>query len=194
MSDSKKQPEQEAVQADPVSSILEWSGLAGGYEAVPWDRLPEIDLYMDQVITYMDKQLRLFRPKEDGKLLTSSMINNYVKDGLLPRPAHKKYSREHLASLMVICILKQVLSIPDIAALSKSLCAESSVEQMHDTFCSIQSSALGEVCSRVEETAPLGEAPLRRLAFTLSVEATARRAAAERILSELRRPEEEKSK
>ncbi|MCI9272913.1 MAG: DUF1836 domain-containing protein [Clostridiales bacterium] len=195
MSESRKDQAFTPYPDDPVARLLEWAEQIKQYEAISWERMPEIDLYMDQVITYMDKQLHLFQPSENGKLLTSSMINNYVKDGLLPRPDHKKYNREHLAGLMVIGILKQVLSIPDIAALFKALSDESSVEQLHDSFCSIQKAALDEVSSRVEQTAAHGESQLKRLAFTLSVEATARQAAAERILSELqqeRRKDKEK--
>ena len=193
MSESK-QSQKVPSSLDPIERILAWSHQAEGYEAVPWDRMPEIDLYMDQVITYMDKQLHLFQSKENSKLLTSSMINNYVKDGLLPRPDHKKYSREHLAGLLIICILKQVLSIPDISALSQELSLESSPEQLHHIFCEIQKYALQEVCSRVEETALQGESKLKQLAFTLSIEATARRAAAERILFELKQDKADKVK
>ena len=184
MSESKQQRDI-AASPDPIERILQWSQQAKEYETVSWDHMPEIDLYMDQVITYMDKQLRLFQVKENSKLLTSSMINNFVKDGLLPRPDHKKYSREHLAGLLIICMLKQVLSISDISALSQELSLESSPEQLHSIFCSIEKSALQEVCERVENTAPQGESQLKQLAFTLSIEATARRAVAERILGEL---------
>lgn len=193
MSESKH-PLMAPCSQDPIEHILDWSHQAKVYETVPWDRMPEIDLYMDQVITYMDKQLHLFQSKENSKLLTSSMINNYVKDGLLPRPNHKKYSREHLAGLLIICILKQVLSIPDISALSQELSLESSTEQLHHIFCEIQKSALQEVCSRVEDTAQQGEAQLKQLAFTLSIEATARRAAAERILCALKQDKPDKAK
>lgn len=193
MSESKQHAEESSC-PNPIERILSWSHQAKGYEAVPWDRMPEIDLYMDQVITYMDKQLHLFQSKENSKLLTPSMINNYVKDGLLPRPDHKKYSREHLAGLLIICMLKQVLSIPDISALSQELSLESSPEQLHHIFCDIQKSALQEVCARVEETAGLGDAQLKQLAFTLSIEATARRAAAERILFELKPEKNDKTK
>ena len=71
---------------------------------------------------------------------------------------------------------------------------ESSPEQLHHIFCEIQKSALQEVCSRVEETALQGESKLKQLAFTLSIEATARRAAAERILFELKQDKADKVK
>lgn len=173
--------------------ILEWAGQIEDSRAVEWDRLPEIYLYMDQVLTYMKKQLRLYERDEGTTLLTSSMINNYVKDGVLPRPEQKKYSREHLAILTVICMLKQVLSIQDISTLVKALLLDASKSEMYDRFCGAQTAALREVCDRVRTTAGQSEADLMRLAIELSVEANARRTAAERILSELAQ-EDEKGK
>lgn len=171
--------------SEAADKVAQWAKEIRDYNAVEWERLPEIYLYMDQVLTYMDKQLHLFERSDNVSLLTSSMINNYVKDGVLPRPEQKKYSREHLALLTVICLLKQVLSIQDISTLIKSLLEDASSSEMYDRFCAAQSSALKEVCGRVEATAPLGEAELTRLAIELSIEANARRTASERILSEL---------
>ena len=64
-----------------------------------WESLPQLDLYMDQVMVLMERYLALFSDGKD-KLITPSMINNYVKLGLIPPPVKKKYSREHLARLM----------------------------------------------------------------------------------------------
>ncbi|HWQ50261.1 MAG TPA: DUF1836 domain-containing protein [Terriglobales bacterium] len=75
-----------------------------------WDRLPDIPLYMDQVVDYLGRQL-------DGEGPTSSMVHNYVKSGLLPRPDGKRYSREHLARLSAICLLKQVLPVGELDGL-----------------------------------------------------------------------------
>lgn len=178
--------------SEAADKILEWSKQIGNSNAVEWDRLPEIYLYMDQVLTYMDKQLHLYERDENDCLLTSSMINNYVKDGVLPRPEQKKYSREHLAILTVICMLKQVLSIQDISSLIQTLLKNASQSEMYNRFCEAQSAALREVCERVDKAAPAGEAELTRLAIELSVEANARRTASERILSELAAAEKER--
>ena len=91
--------------SESTEQILGWIHEVENYQATEWERLPEIYLYMDQVLTYMDKQLHLFERDEKTSLLTSSMVNNYVKDGVLPRPEQKKYSRDHLAMLTVICCL-----------------------------------------------------------------------------------------
>ena len=79
-----------------------------------WDELPEIDLYMDQVIALMDKYLSFHKTDEETKIITNSMVNNYVKLGIMPAPVKKKYSREHIAYLIIICTLKQALPISDI--------------------------------------------------------------------------------
>ena len=171
--------------SEATDRIQEWIEQIEKSKAVQWDRLPEIYLYMDQVLTYMNKQLNLYARDENANLLTSSMINNYVKDGVLPRPEQKRYSREHLAILTVICMLKQVLTIQDISSLTKKLLLNASQSEMYNRFCDAQTSAMKEVCDRIRSTSQRSEADLTRLAIELSVEANARRTAAERILSEL---------
>ena len=80
------------------------------YRIPRWNELPEIELYMDQVIALMEKYLGVFYD-EENKTITPSIINNYVKLGLVPPPVKKRYSKIHLAYLLIICILKQVMPI-----------------------------------------------------------------------------------
>lgn len=77
---------------------------------VDWDSFPDLGLYMDQVLSYMPRQLIHLGETE---VLTSAMVNNYIKEGLLPRADGKKYSRIHLAYLTAICALKQVISVKE---------------------------------------------------------------------------------
>lgn len=80
--------------------------------------IPNIDLYMDQVTTFMDKKLRpATRNPGDDKILTKTMINNYAKNDLLPPPLRKKYSKEHILLLIFIYYYKGILSITDIQTL-----------------------------------------------------------------------------
>ena len=79
-----------------------------------WNELPEIDLYLDQVVNYLEKYLSQYSTNKEDKIITKTMINNYVKQGIMPAPEKKKYSRSHIAYLMVIFILKHVYSISDI--------------------------------------------------------------------------------
>lgn len=76
--------------------------------------VPNIDLYMDQVTTFMDKHLETTRRYSEDKLLTKTMINNYTKNDLLPSPNKKKYSKDHMYLLIFIYYLKNILSISDI--------------------------------------------------------------------------------
>ena len=80
--------------------------------------LPNIDLYMDQVTTFMEDQLSATKRYADDKILTKTMINNYAKNKLLPPPEKKKYSRDHLLMLIFIYYFKNILSISDIQALT----------------------------------------------------------------------------
>ncbi len=79
--------------------------------------IPNIDLYMDQITTFMDKELAASKRYENDKILTKTMINNYAKNNLLPPPEKKKYSKEHVLTLIFIYYLKNILSISDIQAL-----------------------------------------------------------------------------
>lgn len=83
--------------------------------------IPNIDLYMDQVTTFMEKQLKSSKRYEDDKILTKTMINNYAKNNLLPPPVKKKYSKEHLIVLTFIYYFKNILSIKDIELLLKPI-------------------------------------------------------------------------
>ena len=76
--------------------------------------IPNIDLYMDQVTTFMDEQLASTKRYKEDKILTKTMINNYAKNNLLPSPVKKKYSKEHIYILTFIYYFKNILSISDI--------------------------------------------------------------------------------
>ena len=81
------------------------------------DEIPNIDLYMDQVTTFMDEHLSQEKRYEDDKILTKTMINNYTKNHLLPPPKKKKYSKEHMLLLIFIYYFKNILSINDIRSI-----------------------------------------------------------------------------
>lgn len=83
--------------------------------------VPNIDLYMDQVTTFMDEHLSDVKRYKDDKILTKTMINNYTKNDLLPPPVKKKYSKEHIYVLTFIYYLKNILSISDIQKLLNPL-------------------------------------------------------------------------
>lgn len=85
------------------------------------ETIPNIDLYMDQVTTFMDSNLQDSKRRHQDKILTKTMINNYAKNNLLPPPVKKKYSKDHMLMLIFIYYLKNILSISDIQTLLNPL-------------------------------------------------------------------------
>jgi len=85
------------------------------------DDIPDIDLYMDQVTTFMDSHLKSSKRYSEDKLLTKTMINNYTKNELLPPPNKKKYNKEHMFLLIFIYYFKNILSISDIQSIFNPL-------------------------------------------------------------------------
>lgn len=81
------------------------------------EEIPNIDLYMDQVTTFMEDHLNDAKRYSDDKILTKTMINNYAKNNLLPPPVKKKYSKDHMIMLIFIYYFKNILSISDIQSL-----------------------------------------------------------------------------
>ncbi len=114
---------------------------------VKWPEFPDLALYKDQVLSYMYRQLINF--EGDGQL-TSAMINNYIKDGLMPRSDGKKYSREHLAGLTEICLLKQVLSVRDTGFLIKQELSDGDHTQFYTKFIQILDSCLKETAGLID--------------------------------------------
>lgn len=103
-----------------------------------WEEIPDIDLYLDQVVCYLEKYLSDYIEGDGEKeenLITKTMINNYVKHNVIKPPINKKYNREHIAYLFVIFILKQVYSINDIKKLIQLAIETSSTEQAYNQFC-----------------------------------------------------------
>ena len=98
-----------------------------------WSELPTIDLYLDQVLLYVN-QLDSSSIVDDDKGLTAAMINNYVKNGHLDKPLKKKYSRRQLARLIVITCLKNVFAIQEISKTISSLTKDGDSEAMYDNF------------------------------------------------------------
>jgi hypothetical protein len=103
---------------DLLNSIL---GSISRIDYVKSTDIPNIDLYMDQVTSFMEKELKSTKRNDDDKVLTKTMINNYAKNDLLPAPIKKKYSKEHLLLLTFIYYFKNIISMKDIETLLKPI-------------------------------------------------------------------------
>lgn len=154
-----------------------------------WEDLPDLALYMDQLISYMPRQLIHF---DGSAALTSAMVNNYIKEGLVPRAEGKRYGPVHLGYLTAVVALKQVLSVRDIGALmaaGRSL--EKTPPEQYGYFCRALDRALSDTAQSIDPEA--GESDLARMALDFAVRSYANQLACQRILDILQ-PREEKGK
>ena len=118
------------------------------YRAPRWEDFPDIELYMDQVISVLEKHLSLFA-SEGEKVITSTMINNYVKQKLIPPPENKRYGRSQLVFLYVICILKKFMQLSRIRLLLENLRKDRSDEEAYLFFSRQLNAALKMVFENV---------------------------------------------
>ena len=116
--------------------VKEVCGLLEEQRLPRWQELPDLELYMDQVLSLVGRYLGGY-PGFDGKGLTASMVNNYVKQGVMPPPVKKKYTRGHLAYLLVICLLKASLPIAAIQQLLVMELEGGDLAAFYDRFCAL---------------------------------------------------------
>ncbi len=116
-----------------------------GFLPVDWEQIPDLGLYMDQVVTYVSNVLLPLQGGAQKEILTASMVNNYVKQGLLPRPQGKKYTREHLALILMIAFLKRTMAMDEIKKLFDVM--GSDIRQSYESFAACQNA-----CIKTEHT------------------------------------------
>jgi len=121
---------------DLVSEKLrKWETVLSMYSLPSWDSLPKLELYMDQVVLLLSEYLELLPVEENAdKVVTPSIINNYVRMRVIPPPVKKRYSRVHLAYLILICTLKQNLNISYIQQILPLALEEAQVRALYDAF------------------------------------------------------------
>lgn len=100
-----------------------------------FEEFPTFELYIDQVIAFITEKLSVFSLNPDDPIITPAMINNYVKNGALHAPVKKKYNRDHLAKLMVICIGKRMLSLADLREALATMVRVFDLPEGYNTFC-----------------------------------------------------------
>lgn len=132
-----------------------------------WSELPKFDLYLDQTVNILEKYLKGCIGNTDDTIITKTMINNYVKQGLIKPPKKKKYNRTHIATLLVICILKQIYSINDISELIYLAVKTARINTAYNQFCEALEKAIRYTFEGVEYTLP--ENSISELALLKSV-------------------------
>ena len=138
--------------------LREWGGSLEKAALPGWEELPDLPLYMDQVILLLEQYLP--RDPEAERGITASIVNNYVRMKVMPAPVKKKYSRIHLAYLIMICVLKQSLSI---ACIQKMLPLDASPEQIKQLYTDF-TARYRELAQYFAEQLREGAPPLFRLA------------------------------
>ncbi len=153
---------------------------------VPWDSLPDIDLYMDQLISYMPRQQLI--SSRDNKL-TSAMVNNYIKANLLERANGKKYSRNHVAELSIISFLKQIISVKD-AALVFNEFPKEDIRSIYEKSLGYLDKALNSVSEQLPDS--IGENEIADMIMRLAVVSYANKLTCLRLIDILQEKEESK--
>jgi DNA-binding transcriptional MerR regulator len=179
----------------------EWKKTIAAYRFPRWEELPEIDFYMDQIITFTEKRLAVFQGEGTGKLITPSIINNYVKLKIIPPPVKKRYSRTHIAYLLMICCLKTVMPIPSIQNLIEYRLKSVTLPEVYDSFCEEQEAAsqaaleksdreYGDIFGKLSDA----EKALGILTVRMAVSANSDKLIAEKIASINKKPVSENDK
>lgn len=151
---------------------------------VGWDDLPDIELYRDQVLSYMKRQHSL---QPENAQLTGAMINNYIKSGLLPRANGKKYTRDHLVYLTAICSLKQVLSVNETDELLKLQPDILDARRFYDDYLVKIDNAFCQTSEQLDEKSTKEE--LAAVALQLALSSYTQKLACEKILDILKEKE-----
>ena len=100
---------------DNINKYLEsWLNQLNYFSYRNYEDKPDIELYMEQLVNYLEKEQQIFQTSSLDKQITNSMINNYVKGEVVPAPISKRYNREHIAQLEEVCTLKNVLTISEV--------------------------------------------------------------------------------
>lgn len=147
-----------------------------------WEALPDLALYMDQVVSYLARQ----KPgiDSDDNPITPAMINNYIKAGLLPRTKVKRYEREHLVYLIAISLLKNVLSVNEIKLLLDNELEPGHEREFYAKFSDIVDDAFNKRADLID--LELDEERLSTAALALAVESCASKLACQQLLSILK--------
>ncbi len=134
-----------------TGKLLRWQNYLNKHALPKWEDIPSLGLYMDQVITLLSQYLSFLPLKEADCVITASAINNYVRMKIMPAPEKKKYYRIHLAYLIMICSLKQSLSISDIQRIIPSILSEDEVKVAYSNFVNQYTSSMQVFVDLVEQ-------------------------------------------
>lgn len=144
-----------------------------------WKDIPDIDLYMDQIINYMERQHIGLKVDEN---LTGAMVNNYIKQKIMPKANGKKYNRDHIAYLTAICLLKQIMSVSDVGVLLENqVFDKQGINIFYENYISILDENLTEANNLIKESLTKDEAA--KLALEMAVSSYVQKLTCECLVS-----------
>jgi hypothetical protein len=117
-----------------IQKLDRWKNYMEQYSLPTWEDLPDMELYMDQVISLVNRYLDLIPKDETNPVITASAVNNYVRLRVMPAPERKRYSRRHLACIIMICVLKQSLTLAEIQRVLPPDMTEENIRQAYNDF------------------------------------------------------------
>lgn len=157
-------------------------------EVTSHEKIPDLDLYVDQVTTFLDDNLKSFKRNQNDKAITKTMINNYTKSKVLKPPYKKKYSKDHLMLLILTYHMKSVLSIDDISKVINNKIVHDDLEMFYKDFIKLQEKEISlsneEIVKKIEEmdTSENDETTLLLFVMSLLVESSTKKLLAEKII------------
>lgn len=183
---------------DYSQELNDWAKELAEIRLPRWEELPSLNLYMDQVVAYINDTLAFLladpngqsqKGKKEDRMLTSAMINNYVKQHFIPKPEKKRYHREHIARLMVYALFKQVLPLTDIQKgvyLQLELC-DHDFQKAYDRFCEQIELSLAYVADvaqgKAVEQTTFAEMPLTILGTSMAALSLTSKILAQKVLA-----------
>ena len=148
------------------------------YRIPRYEELPDLELYMDQVIALLNRH---FEPlSNEDTFLTPSMINNYVKFGLIPAPHGKRYSRKHICYMIALCFLKQILSMNEIKTIEMQMISLSDELTAYSLLCTQLENAFKSCCNQTSNN--FDTVPLEHLSLAYCAQAIANKLHAQKII------------
>ena len=118
-----------------AGKLRRWEKYLDDYRLPSWEEIPDFGLYMDQVVTLLTGYLDYMPPElKEEQVITPAAINNYVRKKIMPEPVKKKYYRVHIAYLIMVCTLKQSLSIPTLQKMIPMGLSEEELERVYSAY------------------------------------------------------------
>ncbi|MCR5786879.1 MAG: DUF1836 domain-containing protein [Acholeplasmatales bacterium] len=132
-------------------ALLNWLDELDNLKLADYDRLPDIDLYMEQMVSYLDREAHILQKNSEDKQITSSMVNNYVKGKIVPAPKVKRYNKEQVSLLTELIYLKQVLALPEIKQVFDTEYSQKNYREEYNKYLSINRAAIKEAVNLTNE-------------------------------------------